>query len=194
MNTSLADHILHPIRFRVLRVLHGQTLTPRQIGKHLPDVSPASLYRHLRQLVQAGLVRVISERPVRGTVEKLYTAGQRPFINAAEASQMSTEAHARAFPHFAVGLVQDFERYLAQGTPDLERDGVGYRQVVLNLSDEELVRLAQALQNAVLPFVGLPPAPERRARAFSTILIPLDDPPTVSRETPSDRTPLPTDH
>ncbi len=186
MTTSLADHILHPIRFRMLRVLNQHTLTPRQLSEHLPDVPPATLYRHLRQLLKAGLVRVAGERPVRGTVEKLYTAGQRPLINAEQTSQMSTEAHARAFAQFAMGLVQDFERYLAHGTPDLTRDGVGYRQVVLHLSDEELVRLAEALQNAVVPFVGLPPTPERRARAFSTILLPLDDPPTVSRETSSD--------
>lgn len=186
MTTSLADHILHPIRFRMLRVLNQHTLTPRQLSEHLPDVPPATLYRHLRQLVKAGLVQVVGERPVRGTVEKIYTAGQRPIINAEQASQMSAEAHAHAFAQFTMGLVQDFERYLAHGTPDLARDGVGYRQVVLHLSDEELGRMTQALQHAVLPFAGLPPAPERRARAFSTILMPLDDPPTVSRETHSD--------
>lgn len=195
MTNSLADSLLHPIRFRMLRVLNQHTLTPRQLSEHLPDVPPATLYRHLRQLVQAGLVQVTGERPVRGTLEKLYTASQPPLIGPAEANAMSAEAHARAFTQFVVGLAQDFERYLAGGPPDFTRDGVGYRQTILHLSDEEFAQMTQALQQALTPFVRLSPATHRRARALTTIVMPLTDPPPVSRETsPTDHSPLTTDH
>jgi hypothetical protein len=44
------------------------------------------------------------------------TGGQRPVA----------EGHSSAFMAYVAGLLADFDRYLAAGTPDLSRDGAGY--------------------------------------------------------------------
>ena len=60
---------------------------------------------------------------------------------------------------------------------DLLKDGVGYRQVVLNLTDQEVSEMAVALNAAVGPFLAYDPKPGRRRRMLATVLIPLDDGP-----------------
>src|SRR5690242_1673068 len=70
--TSRADLILHPVRMRLLVALARRQLTTRQLSARLPDVAQATLYHHLGLLTRAGLLRVVSQRPVRGTLEKRY--------------------------------------------------------------------------------------------------------------------------
>ena len=57
---------------------------------------------------------------------------------------------------------------------------MGYRQVVLNLTDEEISEMAGALNAAVGRFVAYDPKPGRKRRMLATVLIPLDDGPDRS--------------
>src|SRR5215831_1697445 len=62
-----ADLLLHPVRLRILQTFLGdRTLTTSDLQAELPDVPPASLYRHVGKLVDAGVLAVVSERRVRG--------------------------------------------------------------------------------------------------------------------------------
>ena len=53
---------------------------------------------------------------------------------------MTMDDHRRAFLTFVAGLLGDLDRYLEAGDVDPARDGVGYRQQALYLTDEELTR------------------------------------------------------
>ncbi len=66
------DLLLHPIRLRIVQALAGRPMTPRHIKEKLHDVPQASLYRHLSQLLAGGLIQVVDQQPVRGTVERTY--------------------------------------------------------------------------------------------------------------------------
>ena len=76
---------------------------------------------------------------------------------------------------FVAGLLADFARYLRQDTIDLAADGVGYHQVVLYLSDEELKQFGEALSGVLLPLLANEPAPGRKRRLLSTILMPDEE-------------------
>jgi len=53
--------------------------TPRQLGLILPDVAQASLYRHLKAMLQDKVLEVVSENKVHGTVERTYRIKHNPF-------------------------------------------------------------------------------------------------------------------
>jgi hypothetical protein len=72
------------------------------------------------------------------------------------------------------GLLADFGRYLDADGADLVADGVGYRQVPLELSDHELAELAGRLNAALAPVLHHAPGPSRRRRMLTTILMPAD--------------------
>ena len=74
-------------------------------------------------------------------------------------------------------LVQpaQFQQYLERSDIDLLKDGVGYRQVVLNLTDEELMEMAAALNATLGRFLAYESRPGRKRRMLATVLFPLDD-------------------
>jgi DNA-binding transcriptional ArsR family regulator len=172
--TLRADLILHPVRMRLLAALARRQLTARQLGERLPEVPQATLYHHLGILTRAGLLRVVSERQVRGTVEKVYAlAEDLASLNPTDLANASRDDHLRYFTVFVSMLIGDFARYLRQDRPiDLAADGVSYRQTVFYLSDEELEQAAAALQHALLPFLRYGPAPGRRRRLFTAMVFP----------------------
>ncbi|GAB4190777.1 MAG: helix-turn-helix domain-containing protein [Roseiflexaceae bacterium] len=172
--TTKADLLLHPVRMRIVLALAGQRLTAQQLAETLPDVAQATLYRQISKLVQGDVLAVVEQRPVRGTVEKVYAlVAQNANLSPEELASASREENLRYFLTFLVGLLGDYERYLRRDTIDPLADGVGYRAVPLHLTDEEFRQMALALNTALLPFLQHAPTPERRARLLATILIPL---------------------
>ena len=174
MAASRADLILHPVRMRLLVTLARRRLTARQLSELLPDVPQATLYHHLGMLTRAGLLRVVSERQVRGTVEKLYAVvDDNAALSPADLAHASREDHLRYFTLFMATLLSDFARYLQQDAPiDLVADGVGYREAPFYLSNEEFAQAAAAVNQALLPYLNNQPAPHRRRRLFATIVFP----------------------
>ena len=72
MADSTVDLILHPVRLRILLALADNHWSARQIAQVMPDVAQATLYRHINALAEGNILQIVEERPVRGTVEKVY--------------------------------------------------------------------------------------------------------------------------
>ncbi len=174
MATARADLILPPVRMRLLATLARRQLTARQLSELLPDVPQATLYHHLGILTRAGLLRIASERPVRGTVEKRYALDETHLsLSPADLANASRDDHLRYFTIFVAMLLGDFARYLQQDAPiDLFADGAGYRETPFYLSDDEFAQAAAAVNHALLPFLSNQPAPRRRRRLFALITFP----------------------
>jgi DNA-binding transcriptional ArsR family regulator len=168
-----ADLILHPIRMRVIIALTDRTLTPKQLAAELQDVAPATLYHHLHLLTDAGITRVVEERLVRGTLrEKIYTlSNASTILSADQIAGASKDELMQYFLVFVSKLIGDHARYL-----DLKERGyytdAGYQQHPVYLSNEEFVQFLQDLNAALLPWLKKEPAPGRRRRVLTTILIP----------------------
>jgi hypothetical protein len=80
-----------------------------------------------------------------------------------------------AINFIGAGLVAHFARYLRRPEIDLVRDGVGYRSVVMNLSDEEFEAMGRDLNAALRPYLGREARPPRRPRLLATVALPLED-------------------
>jgi hypothetical protein len=73
---------------------------------------------------------------------------------------------------FIASLLADFDRYLTRDDIDLGRDGVGFRQAAMYLSDEEFRDFLQDLREILAPRFANQPAPGRTRRLLSTIVMP----------------------
>ena len=174
MSQSIVDLILHPIRMRILMALAGRQASAGQLAKTLPDVPQATLYRHLKSLAEGGVVRVVAENPVRGTLEKIYALDETAAnIAPEEITKLSKDEHMSLFVGFIAGMLDDYARYLENQTQvNLITDGVGYRKVILQLNNDELANMARDLNQAIKPYLENKPSSDRRTRIFSTILMP----------------------
>jgi len=174
MRESKADLILHPVRVRIIGLLAGgRRLTARQMVERLGSVPQPSLYRHLKKLVKGGVLAIEDERRVRGAVERIYGLAQgRARLTAEDLAEASREDHMRYFMTFIASLLDDFASYLEQQDVDLFKDGVGYGQVPLYLSDREFDDVAEKIRDVLTRAAANQPTAGRRRRTFSTIVVP----------------------
>jgi hypothetical protein len=172
-----ADLLLHPVRLRIVQSFLGdRALTTTELRTELPQVPPASLYRHVARLVDGGVLAVVAERRVRGALERTYVLrSAAASIGMDELTTMTPDQHRQAFLAFIAGLIGDFDRYLARVDIDLLRDGVGYRMAGMWLDEQESTDLLRDLVRIVQPRLANPPGPGRRRRIFATVLLPGDD-------------------
>lgn len=169
------DLLLHPIRLRIVQALAGARLTPLQVKDRLGDVPQATLYRHLNQLADHGLIEVVDERQVRGSVERTYAlVTGATALGDDDLESATPEDHFRYFATFLGTLLNDYASYLDSGNPTLDADRVGYRQVPLWLTDAEIDALVGAMRSVVDEAVGNEPGPGRRRRLLTTIVMPDD--------------------
>jgi len=171
---TTADLLLNPVRIRIVQAfLGGRTLTTSALAAELPDVPPASLYRQVAKLVNGGVLAIIRERRVRGTVERTYALRTHAAaIGPAELASLSAEDHRQLFLAFVATLIADFDRYLDSGDINYIRDGVGYRMVRMWLSDEEFTAFVRELNAVVRPRLANLPEPGRRLRVLRTVTLP----------------------
>ena len=172
-----ADLLLHPVRLRIIKAFLGdRALTTTQLAAELDDVPAGSLYRHVALLTRAGLLHVVAEHRIRGAVERTYalrlTAAR---VQPGEAAAMTPEEHSRAFMAYVAGLLADFDRYLAAGTPDLGRDGAGYTVAGMYLTDAELTGFLRDFAAIVQPLLANAPGKGRRRRMLYSIFLPEPD-------------------
>lgn len=171
---ATADVLLHPLRMRIVQaLLDGSVLTTAALRDVLPDVPAASLYRHIATLLDAGVLQIADERPVRGAVERSYRLHlPSAAVTPDTARRMSPDEHRRAFTTFVTMLLADFDRYLAGPEIDVAADGVAYSQAALWLTDDELAEMSREIAAAVTSRMTNGRAPGRVKRLISTVLMP----------------------
>jgi hypothetical protein len=168
--TSLADLLHQPVRWRVVQALIGRSLTTGQLAELMPDTPTTTLYRHVGVLVNAGVLVVTDERRVRGAVERTYALN--PAAADADNEAPDRDRLRTMFTVYLAGLAGDFDRYLARDDLDPLWDGVSMRQAALWLSDDELGQLQERMLEVLEPFLAHGPGTGRTRRILSTILVP----------------------
>lgn len=131
------------------------------------------MYRHVAVLVDAGVLEVVDERRVRGTVERSYRVSkEQAVVDATARTTMTRDDHRRAYTTFAASLIGDFDRYLAHDDADPTRDGVVYRQAAVWLTDEELTAMVDEIEHAVVSRTGNTRDEGRTRRVVNLVVIP----------------------
>lgn len=169
------DLIVHPVRLRLIQSFNpGECLTANQLAARLPDIPPATLYRHLAALVRGGVLLVAELRPVRAAQEKVYSLIEGAAnVGPSESQATSPADHLRHFTVFLGLLRGDFERYVGvKSRLDLAKDGVAYYQIPIYLSDAEQHRFVNDLKALLTPLRQHKPNGSRTRRLVNIVTIP----------------------
>ena len=170
--SSRLDLFLHPVRLRILLALGTVDRTTRELAASLDDIPVSSLYRHLQTLLDAGVLEVVSERRVRGAVEKtLRVRRDLAPLTPDEMGNLTPERLRQTFLAFMVQLYQEFDHYLRQPDVSMARDLVGFTTVQFYASDEEWQGFIQALNAALVPLLAQEEGEGRRRRRLATVAL-----------------------
>ncbi|MFG2626863.1 helix-turn-helix domain-containing protein [Streptomyces sp. NPDC048473] len=169
--------LAHPVRLRIAHAMRGgRTLTTSQLCARMPDVSKATVYRHVGLLADGGVLEVEGEQRVRGAVERRYRLRQeRAVIDADTVASVPLEDHRRVFAVAMAALLAEFNAYLDRDHADPMADSVGYRQHALWLSQDELAEMISELRSVIVPRLKNEPAPDRAQYLLSPILFPIEE-------------------
>lgn len=166
--------LFHPIRLRIVQsLLGGDELTPHELHERLNDVPIATLYRHIKHLLEHELIEIAEERRVRGASERSYRVGKNlANPTSQELLSLSSEELLTVFTVFVSGVIRDFEAYLDVETRDLMRDRVSFAQADFWATDEEVDAFFTSVMEALGKVMANTPGEGRRRRTLTTIALP----------------------
>ena len=168
--SPLIGLVLHPVRLRILQAMAGRELTTAQLRERLPDVTPATLYRHVATLLDADVLTVVSERKIRGAVERTMAIGPRDaHVGIDEAEHLDPDRARQAFAAFIGAITGQVDDHLASAVPDLW-SRFGFGATVLHIDDAD----RDALQNEIGALIArhLEPVDGKDPVTFATVLVP----------------------
>lgn len=174
MGSYKVDLIMHPARFMVLQSLAGQQLTTQEISEAIPSVPKSSLYRHLKILLDGGMIEVAETRPVKGIQEKVYRLVKAPYLGPEDMSGVTKDEHIRYFVSYLATLLQGFADYLDSSERlDLLADRVGYTEAKFYTSIEEYNQFNKDLNQALMPLLKNNPGKDRHQHKIAIVTYPV---------------------
>lgn len=172
--------IIHPVRFRILRTINKDSLTTQEIAGRLADIPKSSIYRHLKLLLENGLIEVADMRLVNGIQEKTYRLEQPARLSFDDVRGLSADEHIRYFTTYALTLVQDYADYVTavfaqKNALDMLADRTGYTEVSFFATTAELDTFQAEINAAVMKLLANEPGNGRRRRKLAIVSQPLPD-------------------
>ncbi|MGW6199111.1 helix-turn-helix domain-containing protein [Kribbella sp. NPDC055110] len=161
--TPVLDVLLHPIRWRIVQRVLGREVTTTDLKRDLPDVPITTLYRHVAALIDAGYLTVVRERKIRGTTERTLTLDQTKVgrIDEREARAMTPDQHRQAFLMLLTRLAADFDRVVDSGDLYPRIHQLGYSQLALYLSPDDMTAFRSAFAALIAPYLAESPGKDR---------------------------------
>lgn len=176
MTDKLMECITNPVKCKLLLEIRGRgKATPKQLADLHSDIPQATLYRHLKKMLSDGILQVVEETQVRGTVEKTYALA--PHISAsmeAVLEKNSGELYMQYFMEYMLGFAGQFQRYCQSPDIDIKGDMTGFSLSPLYLSDEELTALVTGISQLIGAVKDNGPRPGRKLRAVGVIVSPAE--------------------
>lgn len=166
---DINDIMLNPVRLRIIQELALRpSVTATELCEKFNDVPRTTLYRHINILLEHNILKVVSEKKIRGSVERTLA------INVAEVSRHNTlENASQNVFRFMMDKYANFHRYFHGESPNPGRDRLFFSNTVLMLDDAEYDRFLKELQELILTY-NLGFAEGRKARDLSIISSPVN--------------------
>lgn len=176
MQSKKADLLLHPIRLQIITAISNQQMTAKELGDAIPDVPQTTLYRHINALVDGGVLKIVGETQIRGTVERTYAVAALPSLKPDDLQGMTRQDYQQAFIIYLSTLMSAAQRYLdSKGEQDMINplaDGLDLSLGTVHLSDAEFQAMNKRILDVIMSASGNQPAPDRKRRMFTYLFIP----------------------
>lgn len=171
------DCITNPVKCRLLLEIHSRgRATAKHLADTYSDIPQATLYRHLKKMLSDGILQVVEETQVRGTVEKTYSLAydiNRKMETMVE--ENSGELYMQYFMQYILGFAKKFQEYCQSPDINIKKDMTGFSLSPLYLSDDELTALVESISQLISAAKNKEPGPKRKLRTIGVIISPAEN-------------------
>lgn len=143
----LVKALNHPVRVKALTILTEKIASPKEISAQI-EIPLSNVSYHVRVLDELGLVEIVEEESVRGSVAHFYKAVERPLIDNPDWEKLSPRVRSAFSGYVIETLMSDAARSLAAGTFDQREDRHLSRTSLI--LDEKAWRKVSAIQAKAL--------------------------------------------
>lgn len=143
----LVKALNHPVRVKALTILTEKIASPKEISAQI-DTPLSNVSYHVRVLDELGLVEIVEEESVRGSVAHFYKAVERPLIDNPDWEKLSPKVRSAFSGYVIETLMSDAAASLAAGVFD-QRDDRHLSRTSLIL-DEKAWRKVSEIQAKAL--------------------------------------------
>ena len=173
MNRSI-DNLTNPTRARLFFEIHtaGQ-LTAKNLLEKCPDISQPTLYRHLKAMLDDGVLKIVGEKQIRGLVEKSYA------INldiGTDIERIITEndgkGYLQLFNQYIMGIMSEFAAYSDSEDIDIINDASAFTIAPIYATQDEVYEALTKVGEIIQSLAANKQAPGRELRNLCIILTP----------------------
>ncbi|HET8566784.1 MAG TPA: winged helix-turn-helix domain-containing protein [Solirubrobacterales bacterium] len=117
----LVKALNHPVRVKALTILTERTASPKEISE-LIEMPLSNVSYHVRVLDELGLIEIMEEESVRGSVAHFYKAVERPLIDNPDWEKLDQRVRSAFSGYVIETLMSDAAGSLAAGVFDERND------------------------------------------------------------------------
>ena len=167
--TDINEVLLNPVRMRIIQQLGpNAAMTAGELSVELFDVPRTTLYRHINILLENDIITVVSERKVRGSLERTFA------LNVEEIKRHNTLENAvQNFLSLLMNRYTRFHNYFNGENPEPEKDHIFCKNYVMMMNDKEFDLFLDELHDLFLKY-SLKTALGRKARDIMIISTPVE--------------------
>ncbi len=162
--------MLNPVRMRIIQELSTRrSITATELCEIISDVPRTTMYRHINILLDNNILSVVSEKKIRGSLERTLA------LNIGEISKHNTLGNAS---QNALGFLMNryarFHYYFSGENPDPAKDKIFLNNSVLMMDDNEFDQFLSELRGLLIKY-NFEVANGRKARDISVISAPTEN-------------------
>lgn len=164
---DINEVMLNPIRMRIIQELSTkENMTTTELCEKIRDIPRTTMYRHISILLDNNILSVVSEKKVRGSLERTLA------LNIGEISKHNTIENAtQNVLAFLMNRYARFHSYFSGKNPDPAKDKIFCNNTVLMMDDDEFDQFLAELQGIFIKH-NFEAADGRKARDISIISAP----------------------
>jgi len=117
----LVKALNHPVRVKALTILTERTASPKEISEAL-EVPLSNVSYHVRVLDELGLIEIVEEESVRGSVAHFYKSIERPLIDNPDWEKLDPRVRSAFSGYVIETVMSDAAGSLAAGIFDRRED------------------------------------------------------------------------
>jgi len=177
MTDKLMDCITNPVKCKLLLEIYSKgKATAKHLADTYNDIPQATLYRHIKKMLSDGILQVVEETQVRGTVEKTYALAYDINSNMETmVEENSGELYMQYFIQYIFGFAKQFQEYCQSPNINIKKDMTGFSLSPLYLSDDELTSLVTSISKIINTVKNNEPNSERKLRTIGVIVSPAEN-------------------